>query len=947
MSTASLVLDLIGRDRASREIDKVGDAMDRAGGKMSGLTKAAIAIGGITAITAFGVSSVRAFAEAEAAQNQLALAFTKFPALADTSIARLQDLNQAMQDKTAIDADSLAAADAVLARFELAGSEIEKLTPLLVDYSTVSGKTAPEAAETLGKALMGNVRALKALGIEFTPTGDRAADLASVMGLLEEKVGGAGEAFAQTAQGKIQALGVAFGDLQEAVGGALVPALSGLVNVVKPIADAFGALPEPVRATAIALAAVGVAAGVAGPKFQAMKAAVAEAGGVSALMKNNLGSVAGFLGGPWAAALAIGGAALWAFTAGQTEAAAKVQALTDALAQQGAAGELAAAKVIASNLQPYADDLARVGSSVEEATTAVLLGGDALDAYKTKLAGAEAPISGYAGAQNAAGQSTYALNIALDKNAAALDEAKSVNDAAAGATAAASAAQAEYATTLSDAEKAARKEADALEAVSDAFKKLQGLLDKREALRSWKEGLDDLSRSIKENGKDFGNTTEAGRANGRMLDDQVGQAIDLADTYKSSASKMAVFNKRLEEIKADLIASGISAPEANRLLAPYRQEFAASINYVKGLSGQAGAAGMAVGSAMGQGVVSGLNSKMEAVRAAAFGIAEAASRALHLAAQVSSPSRITVYIGEMFAEGLIVGLTSKVGATKEAADRWIEGLKQRIENRLDALKDKLDDAKDQLKSLREAYWSTLEAVQGDMRDFGSLTGFDLGAARSTSAAATAALAAEDQARAARDEAAGAVLLATTDEERARALERLAAAEKALTEATRARTEADTAAQEAAVTGDNLRKSMAARLQKMKDFAAALKELKGLGLNRVMLQELLDAGPVDGLEMAKAILDAGLDTVTGLNVAQEDLDTVSRDIGRFGANVAMPEFAAQVTQLQGQIATLQKDYTELARIQKVVAELHIDGRKLVETLLRYRREHGGVGLGLDG
>ena len=237
MASRELILDIIARDRASAEFSKVAKSSDDTGSAFDSLGKKAIAALSVGAVVAFGVESVKAFAEAEAAQNQLQQAFAKFPALADSSFESLTRLNDEMQDKAAIDADSLTAADAVLARFELTGQEIENLTPLLVDYATVSGKDAPAAAEALGKALMGNARALKELGIEFKPTGDRARDLATLMGLLQEKVGGAGEAFAQTAQGKLQAFNLAIEDIQEAVGEALVPLLTELTDGMKVLAD--------------------------------------------------------------------------------------------------------------------------------------------------------------------------------------------------------------------------------------------------------------------------------------------------------------------------------------------------------------------------------------------------------------------------------------------------------------------------------------------------------------------------------------------------------------------------------------------------------------------------------------------------------------------------------------------------------------------------------------
>ena len=213
-------------------------------GGLSGANAAFAAVGaGIAAVAGseilqFGRDSLQAFAEAETAAVSLELAFEKFPALADTSQAALESLNAEMQRKAAIDGDSLNAADAVLARFGLTGQQISNLTPLLVDYATVAGVDATQGAETLGKALLGNARALKTLGIEFKPTGDRAKDLATLMGMLEEKVGGAGEKFAGTAAGSLKAFDLAIEDAKEVIGESLVPALesaTGTIQALSPI----------------------------------------------------------------------------------------------------------------------------------------------------------------------------------------------------------------------------------------------------------------------------------------------------------------------------------------------------------------------------------------------------------------------------------------------------------------------------------------------------------------------------------------------------------------------------------------------------------------------------------------------------------------------------------------------------------------------------------------
>lgn len=229
------------RRQLAPEVATAGRASadDFAGGfaQNLGALKAVAAGAGAATAAAFATESVKAFAEADKAQTELQRTLERFPQLADTNIERLNDLNRAMQRKAAIDGDSLAAADAVLARFGLTGQEIEKLTPLLVDYAAASGKDAESAAAALGKALLGNTRALKEVGVNFTATGNRARDLETIMAALEQRVGGAGEAFRASAAGGLRAFDLAVEDTKEAVGEALVPVLDQAVTAMQGVAD--------------------------------------------------------------------------------------------------------------------------------------------------------------------------------------------------------------------------------------------------------------------------------------------------------------------------------------------------------------------------------------------------------------------------------------------------------------------------------------------------------------------------------------------------------------------------------------------------------------------------------------------------------------------------------------------------------------------------------------
>jgi hypothetical protein len=192
------------------------------------VTAAGFAVAGLAAAK-FGIDSVRAFAEAERAQLELQFAFEKFPQLADTNAEALNRLNTALMMKTRFDDDAIASAQGLLASFQLTGKQITDLTPLLLDYAARTGRDLPSAAEALGKAMLGQGRALKEVGIDFKDTGSLAGNFDQVIAGLREQVGGFAEKDATTAAGKLEMLRNRFGEVQEAVGQALLPVLDKLV----------------------------------------------------------------------------------------------------------------------------------------------------------------------------------------------------------------------------------------------------------------------------------------------------------------------------------------------------------------------------------------------------------------------------------------------------------------------------------------------------------------------------------------------------------------------------------------------------------------------------------------------------------------------------------------------------------------------------------------------
>jgi hypothetical protein len=229
---STLSFDILARDRASRTLDKVGDRAGRTGREFNKFkvlaAGAAVAVG--AALFRFGKDSVRQFAEAEKAQNQLTDAFARFPKLADISIDSLRTYNKQLALKTRFDDDAFASGQAVLAQFGFTGQKLKEITPLLADYAAKTGKDLPTAAKTLGKAFLGNTRALKEIGISYKTTGDAATDMANITDLVRAKVGGFAEKEGKTAAGQLAILSNQFGELQEEVGARLLPVLLGLTK---------------------------------------------------------------------------------------------------------------------------------------------------------------------------------------------------------------------------------------------------------------------------------------------------------------------------------------------------------------------------------------------------------------------------------------------------------------------------------------------------------------------------------------------------------------------------------------------------------------------------------------------------------------------------------------------------------------------------------------------
>lgn len=198
--------------------------------KFATAAKVGLAIAAVAAVK-FVADSVQAYEEHQKVLLELQTTISNSPALIGASTAAFEEQATALQNLTGFQDEEVIKADAVLGRFGLTADQLTAVNPLVLDYARATGQDAATAAGALGKALLGNTRALKAIGINFTATGKTGQDFNTILGLLENRVGGLSEAYGKTLAGQLAIAEAKFDDVKETVGKALIPILSKLADV--------------------------------------------------------------------------------------------------------------------------------------------------------------------------------------------------------------------------------------------------------------------------------------------------------------------------------------------------------------------------------------------------------------------------------------------------------------------------------------------------------------------------------------------------------------------------------------------------------------------------------------------------------------------------------------------------------------------------------------------
>jgi phage-related protein len=255
--TRALTLKLIADiDDFNKNLNKGSTEVEGFGGKIEKFGKVAAAAFAAAAAAAaayagkLAIDGVKAAIEDEAAQVRLAAALENATGATRDQIAAVEEQISKTALATGVADDQLRPALQRLAVSTGDTTKAQELLNLALDVAQATGKPLETVANALGRAYDGNTTSLGKLGIGLSAAELKTMSFTDVQGRLSDLFGGAAAKNAETFQGRIARLQVAFDEAKETIGFALLPIIEKLVsfvvNQVVPNLQKFASAFDPI-----------------------------------------------------------------------------------------------------------------------------------------------------------------------------------------------------------------------------------------------------------------------------------------------------------------------------------------------------------------------------------------------------------------------------------------------------------------------------------------------------------------------------------------------------------------------------------------------------------------------------------------------------------------------------------------------------------------------------
>ena len=216
-------------DVGANEVEGFSGKLEKFG-KVAAAAFAAAAVAAGAYATKLAVDGVKAAIEDEAAQAKLANSLQNVTGATNSQIAAVEKQIYNLSLATGVADDQLRPA---FQRLAVATGDLKKSQELLdlsLNISAATGKSVETVANALGKAYEGNTGALAKLGVGLSSAELKSMGLEAATKQLAATFEGAASVQANTLEGQVQRLKVAFDEAKESVGAKLLPILQQMLN---------------------------------------------------------------------------------------------------------------------------------------------------------------------------------------------------------------------------------------------------------------------------------------------------------------------------------------------------------------------------------------------------------------------------------------------------------------------------------------------------------------------------------------------------------------------------------------------------------------------------------------------------------------------------------------------------------------------------------------------
>jgi hypothetical protein len=223
---ANVMIDIAAEfvgNKAFKQADTATDKLTKNVKKLAGAFGLAFST---TAVLAYGKAAVKAAAEDQKAQQQLALALKNVGLERDAASA--EGFIQRLQSEFGIIDDKLRPAYQGLAVATRDTAETQRLLNLALDISAATGNDLGKVTAALSRAYLGNNTALSRLGVGISKADLKTKSFYDITTDLTSTFKGSATAAANTFQGSMDKLAVASANVQEIIGTGIIDSLKTL-----------------------------------------------------------------------------------------------------------------------------------------------------------------------------------------------------------------------------------------------------------------------------------------------------------------------------------------------------------------------------------------------------------------------------------------------------------------------------------------------------------------------------------------------------------------------------------------------------------------------------------------------------------------------------------------------------------------------------------------------